>query len=149
MAPSDVTMSSRDLESNIFLDKGSGGESWIRDLLHNIVELQWLDRDWDSYGSAPVQNAAILAAARLVESLVREGILTEEFQAPSVGPLAEGQIRLEWYWRGSEVYVDVWGPQEIEVFFYDSDTGMSWEGPMGDAPAEFGPVLANILGTNI
>ncbi len=56
-----------------------------------LDELARLQRDWDSYGSPPLQPAALGAASRALAVAVEENA-----PLPFIGPVAGGGVQFEW-----------------------------------------------------
>ena len=56
-----------------------------------LVDLSKLHQDWDSYGSPPVQPAALASASRALAVAVGE-----RAALPFIGPIAGGGIQFEW-----------------------------------------------------
>jgi hypothetical protein len=59
--------------------------------VRRLVELSKLRQDWDSYGSPPVQLAALDAAKRALAVAVSERVAL-----PFIGPVAGGGVQFEW-----------------------------------------------------
>jgi hypothetical protein len=73
-----------------------------RDAIETVRRLSQLPDDWDSYGSGPLEPAAVEAAANALGTASRSGL-----PAPFVGPVSGGGLQFEWTLRDHEVELEV------------------------------------------
>ncbi|WP_270038312.1 hypothetical protein [Solirubrobacter ginsenosidimutans] len=102
------------------------GPAWRRTTSERLSNLLGLPDDWDSNGSgAPSLMAAIEALSLL------ERVLGSDAVAPSVVPLSDGGVQLEWHRRGTDVEV-ILGPVDDRGIFVEDTNGV-WEGSVDDS----------------
>ena len=75
---------------------------WQVEAIRKLLQLFTLPRDWDSYGSPPPSEVAIMAAVRLILR-----IDLESFLSPLVVPVAGGGVQLEWSLGSREVEIEI------------------------------------------
>jgi hypothetical protein len=88
----------------------------VAEVLEEISEYQDLKPDWDSEGALPISQQATRLAAWLVQMVAlsarHQGV---SWQAPVVGPNADGGINLEWESKGRQLLVIVRPEQQPVV----------------------------------
>lgn len=86
--------------------------NWISPTVNALVRVLALPENWDSYGGRKV-NAAFVAQA--LEVLSRS--MPRNLTAPSVVPLGDGGIQLEWHRRQQDLEI-TFSPDEPPQYFY-------------------------------
>lgn len=113
----------------------SPAASWLRSAISEVEGLTGLQRGWDSYNGAPVSaSTATKAVAFLVDNAFAE------LSKPSVVPLNDGGIQLEWHRGGVDLEIS-FSDHESGVYLEDVGTENSQEAPISEARA----VLLNNL----
>ena len=87
-----------------------------------ISELQ---KDWNSYGAAPISPWAIDQARSLVNTAMSSGL-----PAPAVSPAAGASVSIEWQTQSSELIIDVDPHHGTTYLIADRDNG---NGDNGDS----------------
>ncbi|HWK25917.1 MAG TPA: hypothetical protein VNS09_05100 [Solirubrobacter sp.] len=98
---------------------------WLRDAMDRISDLTALAMNWDSYGARPVEADLALQA---VTFLMR--VAFEEVPEPSIVPLGDGGIQLEWHVAGIDLEI-AFSEEEPGVYFASADQEM--ESPLNEA----------------
>jgi hypothetical protein len=117
------------------------------------LELEWLDatvkglgstlslaRGWDTYDGAPVSTRSVDRALAFLFAFLEPSSPT-----PSVVPLSDGGVQVEWHRGGLDIEV-TFSPREApELYVRDLETGNEWD---GDATPELieqvRPLLARL-----
>ncbi len=90
----------------------SPAAQWLRDAIFEVEQLTRLPDGWNTYGASSVSASA---ATQAVTFLVDHAYA--EIARPSVVPLTDGGIQLEWHRGGID----------LEIAFSDSDPGTYFE----------------------
>ena len=80
-----------------------GAVTGFEECLRTIEELSRLPFNWDSYGSPPVQSAAVHGALQVLLA----ARANEQSPAPRVVPVSGGGLQLEWRIGGRELDVEI------------------------------------------
>ncbi|HWQ36013.1 MAG TPA: hypothetical protein VNQ79_24435 [Blastocatellia bacterium] len=92
---------------------------WLRKAQKRIQELAALPENWDSYGSRPIQPAAIKGAGDLI------ALLSQLRSAqPEIFPVPGGGIQLELHNRQREIEIEILPDGNIEYLITDDDGQM-------------------------
>lgn len=75
---------------------------WQVDAIRKLLQLLSLPRDWDSYGSPPPSEVAVMSALHLILH-----IDLEYFLSPHVVPVGGGGVQLEWSLGSREIEVEI------------------------------------------
>lgn len=82
---------------------------WLRNAQRKITELKQLPENWDSYGSRPIQSAAIEKAADLLAILSKLNL-----PQPQVFPVPGGGIQFEFQQDRRELELEILPDGSIE-----------------------------------
>ncbi len=104
--------------------------SWLQSAIQRISELTALAHGWDSYSAKPVSADAAIDAVQLLLSLAYP-----ELPEPSIVPLADGGLQLEWHRGGLDVEITL-SDDESGIFIEDSNSGETSEAQLNAAVAE-------------
>jgi hypothetical protein len=111
---------------------GGYAAAWFHDAVGRLENLASLAPDWDSYGAKAVAANMALAA---VKFLAEVAAVAPSVHGPSIVPLSDGGIQVEWHRGGID----------LEVAFSDDEPGVSRvdhtnedraERPLNDALSE-------------
>jgi hypothetical protein len=85
----------------------------MKPALERLEKIAQLDRDWDSYGAAPIAPRAVAAGRKLIMDVADQ--LGADFGGKSlpftVAPLVDGGVQVEWRGPTREIEVEI-GPDE-------------------------------------
>lgn len=107
-----------------------GGGGWSDDqreeVAAQIVALAALEADWDGYGAKVVDAAALGFAQRLIDQL-----LSEVGRVPSVIPVPDGGVQLEWDAGPIELELEARPGGRAAIFICDDEsTGQRFDGEL-------------------
>lgn len=95
---------------------------WFLATAQALVELLYLQRDWDSYGALPINPEAVRFTLQLLSETMQA-----DTPAPRVIPTTHGGVQLEWHIRGIDLEVEIQEPERIYVSYEDHRSGTEWE----------------------
>jgi hypothetical protein len=95
---------------------------WVQPTVEALVRIMRLPPNWDSFGAQPVQSAL---AGKAVEILSL--IMEENSPPPSIVPLSDGGLQMEWHLRGEDVEIVV-ATDEPTTYYYRGREGNSEDG---------------------
>ncbi len=98
--------------------------AWLDFTTNRLRNLLRLPASWDTYTARPPEKAA---AERALDFLFRHHRFTGA--TPSIVPLTDGGLQLEWHRDGIDVEVVFPVGEPVELYFYEEVTGQEWEGP--------------------
>lgn len=88
-----------------------------------LWQLTQLPRDWDSYDGLPMTPAALSNAMTFLA-----GFVDADSAAPSVVPMSDGGVQLEWHRGDLDVEVSFPTIDEPELYIYDLTSGEEFQG---------------------
>jgi hypothetical protein len=113
--------------------------AWFADVGDQLANLSRLTLGWDSYRALPLDRERAEAAMSFLVSF-----LERDSEPPSLIPLADGGLQLEWHSGGVDVEVAFPRDEEPEVYAHVLDTGVEWSGH----PEELPPAITSSLLTS-
>jgi hypothetical protein len=115
-------------------DIGSSGTRahWFPETARRINRILQLSADWDTYNAPRIDPQHALAALFFL-SLT----MAADTPPPSVVPLSDGGVQLEWHRAGVDVEVVFSGSEEDGLYYHDVDTDEEWEGPAREGFSRF------------
>lgn len=112
---------------------------WLNDAIQQVSDLTALAPDWDSYGAKAVNADAAIDAVQLLLK-----IAYPEISAPSIVPLADGGLQLEWHRGGIDVEI-VLSDDEPGIYIEDNNMeGETVEAPLSAAVSEIGRRISQL-----
>jgi hypothetical protein len=95
--------------------------AWLKPTIQSFMGLLQLPQNWDGYGAVQVrEQIAQQALMVLVE------VMDNDAPAPSVVPLSNGGVQLEWHRRGRNLEIEF--PADEAPGFYYYEDGSEFEG---------------------
>jgi hypothetical protein len=95
---------------------------WLYNTLQGMQHLVGLPPNWDSYGSARIQDNAIVAAMQLLAL-----ILGPNGVNPMVVPTSEGGLQLEWHQDNLDVEIELTPVGGASAYVHDHIGDDVWE----------------------
>jgi len=96
--------------------------AWLSQTANSIAELLWLPRNWDSYNALPIDMARVGSVLRVLLST-----LDDRSPAPSVVPLSNGGIQIEWHRNSVDLEIESISANRFGLYFADDESGESLE----------------------
>ena len=109
-----------------YQDHGEPEPSWFAPVLHGFANLVTLSDNWDGEGAKRIDSAAINRALAAIEQL-----LPQDAPAPSVVPVPNSGLQIEWHRNGKDLEVEFNPNGNVEYYYYDEVTQEESEGPVG------------------
>jgi hypothetical protein len=102
---------------------------WFGEALVRLEDLASLAPGWDSYGAQSIQADATIAAVRFLASVAAAFPL---ISGPSIVPLADGGLQVEWHRAGIDLEI-AFSDDEPGVYMVDRTRDEVVESPLRDA----------------
>ena len=99
--------------------------AWTEPTVAALLKLGYLSADWDSYGAPPIKRSLLGEALALLTR-----VMTEHSPAPSIVPLHDGGVQLEWHRRSQDLEIVLCADQPPQFFYRNAETGKEIEGGM-------------------
>jgi hypothetical protein len=97
--------------------------AWVEPTVSALVGIQSLSENWDSYGGKPISLDLINQSLFTLRQ-----IMQADSPAPSVVPLGDGGIQVEWHRRQQDLEI-VFAADEAPQFYYTNRlTGLEQQG---------------------
>ena len=97
--------------------------AWLKPTVQSLLDLLQLPQNWDGYGAVQVQEQIALKALMvLVEVMERDA------PAPSVVPLNDGGIQVEWHRRGRNLEIEFPAGEAPGFYYYEDGSELESEG---------------------
>jgi hypothetical protein len=111
---------------------------WFGGALTRISELTGLPEDWDGYGAHRVDAKWVAEAILFLTQIAHPGIAE-----PSIVPLADGGLQIEWHRAGLDVEVALSRDDPV-IYVSDQETGEQTEHAVSATEAV--PIVGQLLG---
>ena len=99
---------------------------WLNSVVERLQQLLHLPPNWDSYGARPIAASPVARSLRLLSE-----VMGEATPVPSIVPVPDGGIGVEWHVNGLDAEIEVDPDQKVSLFWTkagDAD-GHELEGP--------------------
>ena len=121
------TTSEGDLVLRVFRDP-----PWLFPFLAALHRAAQLESNWDSYGAIPVRARTVIGSVSVMDR-----IMQDDSPEPSVVPLADGGVQLEWHRGGVDLEIEVGSDGRPSGYYRRGD--LEWE---EDEPE---PLIAQLI----
>lgn len=101
--------------------EGEHAPPWLVQVRDRFDHLLGLEKDWDSYGAAPVENEAVKSALSILERLLRG-----HDEVPFIAPLADGGVQIEWTHGAIDLGFVVQAGRPPKAFVVSDDAEEEW-----------------------
>ncbi|MGB8478385.1 MAG: hypothetical protein WCE63_06045 [Acidobacteriaceae bacterium] len=88
--------------------------AWVEPTISAFVGIQKLSENWDSYGGKRINRDSINQSLRTLAMIMKT-----DSPAPSVVPLGDGGIQIEWHRRQQDLEI-VFSADEAPQFYYQN-----------------------------
>jgi len=123
-----------------FRDLGQPLPSWFDTTLQGFADLRALPQNWDSYGGKPTSYTALNRGLRLLD-----WVMEPSASAPSVVPLSNGGLQLEWHRGGHDLEIIVNPEEEDRYYHYDARLDAEESGTVSEHRARIEELVAQIV----
>ena len=97
--------------------------AWVKPTISAFIGIQGLSSNWDSYGGKAINHDLIQQSL-----LVLQLVMKADSPTPSVVPLADGGIQIEWHRKQQDLEI-VFPADKVPQFFYKNRaTGAEQQG---------------------
>jgi hypothetical protein len=96
---------------------------WIRPTISGFINIQSLPENWDSYSGKRIDRDLIRQSLSVLEQ-----IMETSSPAPSVVPLGNGGIQLEWHRKQQDLEICFTPDDSAQFFYQDKNRGFEKEG---------------------
>jgi len=107
--------------------------AWVRPTRLRFLDLIKLHANWDNRGSAAPNVYALQFAWSFLNQIMKPST-----PAPGIIPLGHGGVQLIWSNKNYELEVEVLGPNNLIVYFFDKTSGREAEFSLTN---DFSPVI--------
>jgi hypothetical protein len=97
--------------------------TWLKPVLERLHYLQGLAPGWDSPGARSIEPRSFDRVLRFLTVS-----MTPQTPAPSIVPLENGGLQIEWHRAGLDVEVEFEPGEEAHLYFHEISTGEEREG---------------------
>ncbi|MGD0292249.1 MAG: hypothetical protein ABSB30_00170 [Terracidiphilus sp.] len=112
--------------------------TWVKPTISAIMGVQTLPENWDSYGAKKIKSDLFS------QSLSFLGLIMDTTSpAPSVVPLGDGGLQLEWHRKQQDLEIAFPADDTPQFFYQNKTTGVEQEGSASDV-ANLAQLLRNI-----
>lgn len=111
---------------------------WVGPTVEALVRITELPPNWDSYGAQPVQSGAVAGAVEVLSQ-----VMEENSPPPSIVPLSDGGLQMEWHLRDQDVEIVV-DTDEPPTYYYRDRDGATEEGPLSAAYARLCSIIQGL-----
>jgi len=113
--------------------------AWLTPAVQSLLDLLRLPQNWDGYGAAQIQEQlAQKALMVLVE------VMENDAPAPSVVPLSDGGIQVEWHRRARNLEIEFPAGQAPSFCYYQDGCELESEGQVSGNYDRIQAYIANL-----
>jgi hypothetical protein len=112
---------------------------WSSHALDRLRRLVDLPTGWDGHDGKPTTAASAIHALEILGRIMRPGL-----PLPSIMPLSNGGVQLEWHRKGWDVEMEIVGGRPIAVFTHNLATGVDEDLEIGADLSPLSAVTARI-----
>ena len=96
---------------------------WMSPAVQSLLGLLQLPRNWDGYGAVQVQEQI---AQKMLMVLVE--VTDNDAPTPSIVPLSDGGIQIEWHRRGRNLEIEFPAGETPSFYYYEDGSELEDEG---------------------
>ena len=115
-------------------------EPWRRSVDLRLEKLSRYERGWDGYDAVPPSSSVIAYARSVLHSAMSPGT-----PAPSIVPMAEGGLQLEWHRNGFDIELAIFTTSDVELSIeYPDDRESIEDKPLSNSHFELSKALEEL-----
>jgi hypothetical protein len=115
--------------------------SWVEPTSERLNELMFLGPNWDQRGSAAVNIDALRFAWQFLCQT-----MPPNAPAPGIIPLGHGGVQLLWHGPQFDIEIEVIGPNNIVVYYFEKISGQEDEFPLTNEFSIVTPLFSKVFG---
>jgi hypothetical protein len=97
--------------------------AWLITTVQSLLDLLHLPRNWDGYGAVQLQEQIVQKAL-----MVLVEVMENDAPTPSVVPLSDGGIQVEWHRRGRNLEIEFPAGETPSFYYYEDGSELESEG---------------------
>ncbi len=113
--------------------------AWLGPTIQAFTDLLQLPRNWDGYGAVQVREPIVRKAL-----LMLVGVMEDDAPAPSVVPLSDGGIQVEWHRRGRNLEIEFPAIESPSFYYYEDGSEVESEGQVSRSYDRIQAHIANV-----
>ena len=98
-----------------YLDDGEPKPTWLGPVLQGFANLVTLNDNWDGEGARRIDPATINRALAAMEE-----VLPHDASAPSIVPLQNSGLQVEWHRNGKDVEIEFNPTGSVTFYYFDA-----------------------------
>jgi hypothetical protein len=106
-----------------YIDNGEPRPAWFMSVLQSFANLATLHDGWDAERARRIDRPTINRALAAIEQL-----LPAEAPAPSVVPLQNAGLQIEWHHNRRDLEIEFDPSGKVEFYYFDEQTEEEYEG---------------------
>jgi hypothetical protein len=106
---------------------GATAPAWVEPAISAIIEVQALPENWDSYGGRKTNRDLIIQSLSVLELIMEVAT-----PAPSVVPLGDGGLQLEWHRKQQDLEIAFPADDTPQYYYQNRASGVEQEGFASD-----------------
>ena len=92
--------------------------AWLQPTIKSFLDLLQLPQNWDDYGASQIHEQIVQQALLLLVE-----VMDNDAPPPSVVPLSDGGVQVEWHRHGRNLEIEFPAAGEAPGFYYYEDNG--------------------------
>jgi len=108
--------------------EGQAVHAWIGSILQGFANLLTLEANWDGENGKPIAPALVGSALKFV----RIAMVDFRLPPPSIVPISDGGLQIEWHRRGKDFEIEFSPDGSIRYHYFDSMSGGEQEDSVTD-----------------
>jgi hypothetical protein len=113
--------------------------AWLRPTIQSFQDLLQLPQNWDGYGAVQIQERIAKEAL-----MVLAEVMDNDAPAPSVVPLSDGGVQLEWHRCGRNLEIEFPADEAPGFYYYEDDSDLESEGQVSESYEQIQAYIANL-----
>ena len=109
-----------------YLEDGEPKPTWLGPVLQGFANLVTLNDNWDGEGARRIDPTTINRALAAMEE-----VLPHDASAPSIVPLQNSGLQVEWHRNGKDVEIEFDPTGSVTFYYFDAESGEEHEGRVG------------------
>lgn len=113
--------------------------AWVTPTVQSLLDLLQLPQNWDGYGAVRIQEQI---AQKVLMVLVE--VMESDAPAPSIVPLSDGGVQVEWHRRGRNLEIEFPDGEAPGFYYYEDGSELESEGQVSGNHDRIQAYIANL-----